>query len=211
MDILKDNTSIREFSTFKFSIPLDFIKKDRLTKMAIFFAFLIDEGNIEDKIEIRIANKKALESLRGIMISLGYKIYPIRKSSYNGVPIYILAVANKEVKKLLKDYTKLIKRYPSCRLGDQEESLKFIVKRNQFNWTHRFSPQVDKIILNSLINNPKTVKDLSRILLLSHNNPRRHLKRLYKKRIVKIIGKKNLSNLWGISNEDNYKNKVAFL
>ncbi|NIO23284.1 MAG: ArsR family transcriptional regulator [Candidatus Aenigmarchaeota archaeon] len=165
-------------------IPQKMLRHEKEHILAILIAFIIDEGNIDSsQISIPIQNKDLLLDLKFICDKLGYenvfRDYGKRKCLY---------ILSKGTKKFWKDYKKLKEKYPEVDMGYKERILlDFIIRKGKKWRTSRQGENKNKII-ELLKESPRTVIEISKILQISRQGTKHHLKQLNEKGIVKIDG-----------------------
>jgi len=160
--------------------------KDHL--LAVLIAFIIDEGFIDSsQVVISLRNKRLVSDIGRICDILEYK-YTIRedKKISNKATIYILEDGTK---RFWDDYLVLKKKYPEVNLGYKEDQIKDFILRKEKRWRSESQGITKNVIINLLKDKPRTIRDLAKILLISRQGIRFHLKKLVKGRIVRKDGK----------------------
>ncbi len=165
-------------------IPEKMFKHSKEHLLAILIAFIIDEGNIDSsQISIPIQNKDLLLDLKFICDKLGYentfKDYGKRKCLY---------ILSKGTKKFWGDYKKLKEKYPEVDMGYKEKTLFDFILRKRKEWRTSGQGETKNSIIDLLKESSRTVIEISKILKISRQGAKHHLKQLSEMGIVKIDG-----------------------
>ncbi|UCD03531.1 MAG: ArsR family transcriptional regulator [Candidatus Woesearchaeota archaeon] len=169
-----------EFLSDRARIPKEWfnLKKDEL--FAVILAFIIDEGHVDSgQIVIGLHNEELLRDLKTICDRCNYK------SSLKPRKLYILGEG---VRELWKDYSNLKRKFPCVGLGYKEKQIEdFIIRKNKL-WRSKSQGQTKNIIIKLIKEKPRTINELARILKISRQGVRSHIKKLYSLGIISKIG-----------------------
>lgn len=177
-----------DFLSRKCFIPNKLFTHHKNHLLAFLIGFVIDEGFIDSgQIVIALHNKRLIRDLGKICEKLGYS-YTI--SDDKKIPAKsILYILEDGVKKFWEDYIALKKNYPQVYLGHKEGQIKeFILRKKKF-WKSKEGGLTKNLILTLLKEKPRTIRELAKILLISRQGVRYHLKQLTKRKIVKRMEK----------------------
>jgi len=182
-----------DFLSDRCIVPEKLFSHSKEHLLAFLIAFILDESFIDSgQIVIALHNKKMISDLGKICDILGYK-YTIsgdKKIPIKGT-IYIL---ENGVKKFWKDYLFLIKKYPLVFLGYKEDQIKDFIIRKQKNWRTQSKGISQNTIIELLWKKPRTIRELSKLLLISRQGIRYHVKQLEKIGILRKAGKGKLGS-----------------
>lgn len=166
------------FGTFNAEIPKKLLELSSQCAGAFIQGFFDDEGSVSTSCaRFYSYNKKLLQGVRSILI----KKFPGIKSitsikdrvKKTGVEYYFSINADG-----LKSFYNLIGCVHPCK----KEKLEFYLKRKNKDWNHRGNGDTKSKILESLSDNPKTIYELSRDLIVSRETVRTHLFGYYAER-----------------------------
>ncbi len=204
----------------------DLTKKYKLLADEIIKALILDEGSIEDKVKIELANERLVKDLYEIMSNY----YKLRTITYrkrfirfknNPTRAYIsnswhLAFASENIKELYKSISPLSISY-------KEDALNLLTKRRFKKGQSLKKGITKKLIVKLLLKNTKTLYDLSNELNINMNSLSRHINGgnptystpLNELGITKKVGEKILkrggyakSNIYGIANKEKALNYI---
>ena len=161
--------------------------------------FIIDEGHIEDSIEIYSSNEKLLTDIRDIISKLGYESSKIqRKYKYGKFNGYRLRISTNSIPLLYEDTTKLIKNFPTCGLAQKSGKLISIVRVRARGWNRREHYKA-KNRIKEILKKGKTTAQLSHKLNIKAATVREHLAQLEKSGNVMRDGYVGRSVLWRVN------------
>ena len=177
--------SILEIETFK-STKTYF--SDKLKRIAsgnkflvdeIVKALIIDEGDVEDKIVAELSNKELVNDIYEI-INPYYKLAKVTNRTrkinfgikdnwkYNS-SVWKISFSASSFKDLHKSLSPLPIYY-------KQDNLDFLYARQTKSWNQRKHGETRKLIVKSLLQNPKTMDELAKELLVKQTTIRAHLK-----------------------------------
>lgn len=172
---------IETFKSMKCNLSKKFkslAKENKILVDEIVKALITDEGDVEDKIEIELANQNLINSLYEI-ISTYYKLTKLSSRTR-----YIYFKENPTWNHILnawkfgfsaKSFKDLNNSISPLPINYKEENLKFLIKR-QDSGIHRKTNETKKLIVKSLLENPKTIMELAKQLVVKQTTIRAHLK-----------------------------------
>jgi hypothetical protein len=173
-------------------IPKEFFKGDRKLRVAIVRAFLIDEGGIIDtEVYFTSGNPNLLKDLLKICNSLEYKCLKIKKTNN----VYQLYLSSKSY---LKIYTDII-NIGKLPIKDKQERLELGHKliNNKFDFS-----KLNKKILKELSNNPMTLTELSKELIIGRKILWKYMNKLKERNLVESKSKrtgKGGAHIWRLN------------
>lgn len=168
-------------------IPQKMFTLPREHLLAVLIALIIDEGTIgSSEIVIGLYNKKLIDDLGKVCKKLCYEC-SIGKGK-NGKRHFLYILSN-GTKKFWKDYLSLKRKYPEVFLCYKEDQIRDFILRKEKYWRSKSQGITKNSIIDLLKKKPRTTKELAKILLISKQGIRFHLKELEKIGIVKKIGK----------------------
>lgn len=141
-------------------------------------AMIVDEGDVEDKIEAELANQRFVNDLYEI-INPYYKLTKITTRTRNiDFKIKPEWNYNSTVWKIGFSAASFQDLYKSIFLpiDYKQENLEFLNKRQTKNWNQRKVGETRKMIVKSLLESPKTMDELAKELLVKQTTIRAHLK-----------------------------------
>ncbi len=187
------NLNKRSFLSKRARIPIEIMHKNKNFLLSVLLAFIIDEGNIDSTlINISLKNVNLTEDLYKICIKLNYPSKFNIKGEYG--KLYILRGG---MKKLFKDYKKLLKKYPEAYLGKSHKKIEEGLKI--YNRVFYKTKGNKNIILKMLELEDLTVNQIANKINMTRQGVRFHINNLEDKgEIIKksFIGKKCI--LYGI-------------
>jgi len=170
----------QDFLSHKALVPQDIFSKPRAHMVAFLTAFIIDEASIDSStIVITLCNKKLVDGLGKLCGTLGYA-HTVRAKT-----LYILADG---VLCFWSDYLRLKKRHPEVNMGYREEAIKdFILRKNKCLRTNGEGKCLNDVIA-LLSEKQRTINELSKILTISRQGARFHIKKLQADGVVEMAG-----------------------
>lgn len=154
-------------------------------------ALIIDEGSIEDKIKIELANKKLVKDLSEIIREHYNLTKPISRQRYNisfkGLWNHNLSVWG--INFSAKSFEELCKSISPLPIDYKQEALEFLSRLQNKNYIHRKHGETKKLITASLLKSPKTFFELSRELHIRQTTISAHIRKLP---FIKKVGEKIL-------------------
>ncbi len=185
-----------DFLSDRCIIPDKMFSHSKEHLLAFLVSIIIDEGYIDSaQIVIALNNKNLIYDLSKIcdILNYEYKITQDKKIKEKWI-LYILADGTKT---FWSDYLNLRKTYPLVDLGYKGNQIKDFILRKKKKWRTSAENVNKNSIIRLLKERSMTIKDLSKILLISRQGTRFHIKNLEKMDLVKIVGKgKENSNLY---------------
>lgn len=155
-------------------------KENKILTDEVIKALIIDEGAIEDKIKVELANQKLVEDLYEI-ISDHYKLTKLFSRiryniSFKGLWDYDSHVWGFGFSaESIKDLYNYISLSP---IDYKQEAIGFLAKLQNKNYFHRKHGETKKLITTSLLKKPKTFFELSRELELRQTSVSSHVRKL---------------------------------
>ncbi len=154
-------------------------KENKILADEIVKALIVDEGNIEDKIEAELSNKQLVEDLYEVISryynlnrittrtrNIDFKIKP--EWRYNST-VWNLSFSASGFQELYKSISPLPIYY-------KEENLRFLFDRQNRSFNQRKLGETKKLIVESLLKSPKTMAELAKELIVKQTTIRAHLK-----------------------------------
>jgi DNA-binding MarR family transcriptional regulator len=173
--------SAEDFLENNVIIPTPMLNKSKNYLLAMLVAFIIDEGTIDSgQILIRLQNKKLINQLLEICHKLDYK----SNITYSKKE-YCLYILSDGVKKFWSDYMSLKKEYPEVFMGYKEDKIKDFILRKEKILRSKGQNSTKNVIIKLLKEKPRKISELSKLLLISRQGIKFHIKSLEKKNIVK--------------------------
>lgn len=160
--IIKKNFDTNSFKSLEAFIPPE-LKAIAMENKEIANEFvkaaIIDEGWIEDKISFAISNRKLCKDVWEISGShYGVGTFPNKPRERIGITgKRVLEWRWIILSKSMKDFYENIE----LPISHKQEKVKFAVKRQSRNWKQRKPKETRKMIVKSLLNCPKSIKELS--------------------------------------------------
>ena len=189
-DILTHFYKIKSYHSDKIKIPSKIYQSDKWSKLACITAFILDEGNIRDLINISSKNKTFLTELKELIESCGYVCQPVKPHKPSNT--FYLNLSNKSIELFYRDYVELIKQFPCCGLANKHKSLVYIISRRKNKSNIK---DIDKAILNLLKKNELTTMKIAQILGFAYCTILHHLENLHTNGFVARI-RKERSFIW---------------
>jgi predicted ArsR family transcriptional regulator len=113
--------------------------------------------------------------------------------------MHILYILADGVKKFWADYLALKRKYPEVFLGYKEDQIKQFILRKEKTWRTDRQGITKNLLVNLLQKKSRTIKELARLLSISRQGIRFHLKGLEKLGVVKKLGVgKARSDVYGL-------------
>jgi hypothetical protein len=201
ISIIKNYYSINKVEETNLRIFLDKSKKHRL---AILCSFLVDEGSIYDLISLRMKDKKMIEDMREITLSLSYKCSKkVNKflDHTNGY-VYGFNISNFSLKKMKKDIKSLSQEYHSCYLAHKQKHFEILALRSRAPIKIRKDGETKALIIDSLKKKSKNTMELSSSVGVGRRTASGHLNELKMENMVSVDYVKNTgAKIWKIKNE----------
>ncbi len=172
-----------DFDENNAEIPEKMFNHGREHLLAFLTAIIIDEGHIDsNQIEIGLYNKKLISGLNRICSILGYdSTLTLSKRSH----LYILAEG---VKKFWSDYQQLKSKYSEVSMGYKETLIEdFIMRKTKF-WRTAKQNETKNQIMDLLSEKPRGIIELAKVLQVSRQGIKYHIKGLEKLDCVKKSG-----------------------
>jgi len=187
---------LEDTGTFSARIPNQVKRMPKEFLLAGLCAFIVDEGNVTEIIEIYSKNLNLLKDIREIAMACGYKCNPIREKIARGeLDSYRFNISSESYLVLYKDIIKLSQKFPKCNLAQKMNNLKIIVKRKNKKRIITKKGITKHKILELLSQKERTIFELATTLNLSHSTIREHLWKLRDAgRIISKCRKRDL--LW---------------
>lgn len=192
-DILTHFYKIESYHSDKIKIPSKIYQSSKLNKLACITAFILDEGNIRDLINISSKNKKFLAELKGLIESCGYACRSIKPHKPSNT--FYLNLSNKSIERFYQDYIDLIKQFPCCGLANKHKSLVYIISRRKNKSDIK---DIDGAILNLLKKNKLTTMKIAQILGFANCTILHHLEKFHAKGVIERI-RKERSFIWSVA------------
>lgn len=195
--ILKKCFSVKSFGTYESSVPEILYSMPDEHKLAFLVAFLVDEGTIYDTVSFRLANRKLVEQVRKIAISLGYICSGLLTSRNKNGNVYGFSISNYSLRKLSNDIKRLSKKYPTCNLTQKQEHFDYLTSLGRSSIPKREVNKTKELLLVLLKDEPKTVLELAKLAGVCRRTTRGHLDDMERLKKVRVIGKKSMgAKLW---------------
>lgn len=190
---------IEDFSWDKVRIPEKIKNLQKNFLLAGLSAFIVDEGHIEDFVEIYSKNYELLNDILEITLKLGYKASPIKKKYKHGkFDSYRFTISPESLVSMHEDIKNLQKKFPTCGMMHKDIQLKQIVKIRSRKWKRRGFGKTKKLILKFLKNGKMTARELALKLSIKVSSTREHLLQLEKKGLIERKGNKGRAILWNL-------------
>ncbi|MFH1308081.1 MAG: winged helix-turn-helix domain-containing protein [archaeon] len=198
-DIYIHTFRIKRNNWYDAHIPLEIKKLPKEFLVAGLVAFIIDEANIGEIIEIYSKNFKLLRDIREIAIKCGYKCRKIReKYAYGNFDSYRFLISSESYLKLYEDILSLKTNFPFCDLAHKNDSFYALVKRKKRN-SIKFPNGLNKKEIFKLLQiRPRTISELARALVIGNSSVRELLWKLEKEGLIKRSGRIGRNILWSI-------------
>ncbi len=192
-DILEKYAKTNQWYTRTSKIPEIIFNENKESKRAFLLSLIMDEGSVRDgNVQITSTNLNIIQGLKKITDDLNYKskihIGKNQKGKY-----YFLSITS--ISKLCKDLTKLISKYKilDCQKYKNLE-LSVYIKNNKVK-----QKNLKQKIFN-ILKTPKSVKEISRTLLIREDRTRYYLYKLKKQNKIKVYNKEKIfggyQNIW---------------
>jgi len=186
-----------DFLSHNAAIPQAIFSKPKIHLVAFLTAFIIDEAAIDSSvIVITLCNKKLIDGLSKICAILGYE------HSVRGKTLYILAGG---VRHFWHDYLRLKQYYPEANMGYREEAIcEFILRGRKKLRTLGEGERLNAIVA-LLSEKDRTAGELAKMLMISRQGARFHIKRLQREGVVDKIGEGRAGgHIYGLKKEKRY-------
>lgn len=142
-------------------------------------ALIIDEGNIEDKIEAELANEKLVIDLKEIIEPI-YKLNKItsrtRTIEFKDHPKWTHTTTAWNIGFGASGFKELYKSLSPLPIDYKQDNLEFLSKRQTRGFNQRKMGETRRLIVQSLLNSPKTIDELAKELIVKQTTIRAHLK-----------------------------------
>ena len=183
-----------ETDTLSRRVPKEIKTKEKEFRVAFLAAFVLDEGHVNEGIEVYSGNKLLLQDVLEIVEGLGYEATEIRERDGHGSKncFYRFRIKVQGCKNFLADLDELCKKHPNCGLAHKYEALKFASTRVR----HKTLNGVTREEILKILPEVKTVKAITRTLKITSSTVREHLKKLEKTGKVEKIGREQNRTIW---------------
>lgn len=183
-------------NTFNAYIPNNIKSLQKNFLLAGLTAFITDEGNIGEVIEIYSSNPKLLRSVRNCAKNCGYLCRKIRTKKERGGISYRFLISSSSYLFLNEDILKLEKEFPLCNFAHKMKNFERLIKQKNKEFP-KYKDGITKIkILNLLRKKERTVYELTESLNYGNSSIREHLWDLEKIGKVKRSTKENRKFVW---------------
>jgi len=155
-------------------------KENKILTDEVIKALILDEGSIEDKIKIELANQKLVEGL-----------YEIISDHYNLTKLFSRIRYNISFKGKwnhdsyvwgfgfsAESFNGLYNSISLSPIDYKQEAIEFLAKLQNKNYFHRKHGETKKLITVSLLKGPKTFLELSRELQIRQTSVSSHIRKL---------------------------------
>ncbi len=192
-DILEKYAQTNQWYAHTSKIPEVIFKENKESKIAFLSSFIIDEGTVRDnEVHITSINLRVLKGLKKITHDLNYESKIHTGKNQRG-KYYFLAI--KSVTKLYQDLANFISVYPSLNF-EKYRNLETAIKIKQNKTKYK---NLKHKILDILIT-PKSVKEISRSLLIREDRTRYYLYKLKNQNKIKVHNQERIfgghQNTW---------------
>jgi hypothetical protein len=166
-------------------------KQNKIIIDEIVKALIIDEGNIEDKIEVELTNERLIKDLYEVI----NQYYPlsritsrIRDIDFKAKPEWKYKSSVWNLNFSAKSFQDLYKSLFSIPISYKEDNLRFLFDRQNRSFNQRKLGETKRLIVTSLLQSPKTMEELAKKLLVKQTTIRAHLKGhpTYKDSLMKL-------------------------
>ena len=186
--ILKKYFNITDFGSFVSYLPKKLFIHSGYHRLAVLLSFVTDEGTIYDNIIIRMANKRIMNDIRKLILSLGYDCMPLGKMICgSGRRGYKISLSNLDLKKLSIDIEKLCSLFPTCNLAQKQESFNYLVSHGCSCARKRYFGETKELLLRSLKGRRCKTQELATLLGISRRTTSIHLDELEKQDKVHLF------------------------
>lgn len=190
-----------DFLSDRCTIPDKMFLHPKEHLLAFLVALIIDEGYIDSaQIVVSLYNRKLILDLGKICQQAEYDC--TIKQDAKIKKKWILYILADGTRKFWRDYSNLKKMYPSICMGYKEERVENFILRKGKKWRTLSENATKNSIIELLKGRAMTINELSKILLISRQGIRFHVKYLERRGLVAISGKgKENSNLYKLLKE----------
>jgi|TARA_Y100000310_G_scaffold18735_2_gene18360 hypothetical protein len=162
-------------------------------------AFIIDEGNVAEIIEIYSKNYNLLNDIRKVALKCGYDCKDIRKKFRYGVfDSYRFLISSNSYLRLNNDILELEREFPLCGLAHKTKRFNIMVKRKRRNFRTEKEGVTKRKILALLKEKTRTISEFVEILNIGNSSVREHLWRLEKDNKIIRKGTNGRNIIWSI-------------
>ncbi|MFH1396827.1 MAG: hypothetical protein ABIG93_05490 [archaeon] len=177
-------------------IPPEVINMPKEFLLAGLLAFIVDEGNVAEVIEIYSKNYCLLKDVKSVSLRCGYKCKKIRKKfRYNIFDSYRFSISSESHSQLDYDMKKLQSEFPTCSLVHKNNNLEILVKRKSRGWSKKEKGITKNQILN-ICSKSKSTQEIVEILNIGNSSVREHLYCLEKEGKMCRDGQNGRNILW---------------
>ena len=187
---------------------------------------IIDEGYIRDKIEVELANEKLINDLYYSIkqhYPLNSLISRTRNIHFKDNPKWNQVLHAWKFGFSANCFKEIYNSISPLPIDYKQESLKFLFDVKHRGYNQRKMGVIKKMIVESLLKNPRTIDELSKELMVKHTTISSHIRGsstysicLIKRGIVEKIGEKNYrkggyarADLFGIKDIDKAKEFIS--
>ena len=186
--------------TFDSYIPPHLRSLSKEFLVASLVAFMIDEANIGEVIEVYSKNPDLIRDVRKIAVTCGYDCKNVRKKYRYGIfDCYRFLISSNSYLKLYDDITKLTKKFPLCGLVHKAKKFKILVKRKHRSTLKEAKGLTKKNIASLLTVRPRVTSELVELLNIGNSSIREHLYALEREMLVIRKGTVGRNVLWAKS------------
>jgi hypothetical protein len=197
--ILKRSFPGVKFGTYESFIP-DAIKLgDEFCRLSFLSAFLVDEGALYESISTRMKNRRLVEDVSELAVSLGYSCSRLKFfKDHTGTYVYGFDIKTRSAQKLLDDVRRLSRKFPACDLAQKQAQLEYLASLSHDFVKDGDGESKEKIVC-LLAEKPRTAMELARALRKCRRTIRNHLSDLEVKNIVFNDGIKGRAKAWALN------------
>ena len=142
-------------------------------------ALIVDEGRVDDKIEAELANEKLVNGLY-FLIGDYYRLNKVasrtRTIVFKNNPKWTHTTKSSRLVFNASNFKEIYKSISPLPIDYKEEGLKFLFDRQNRKFNQRKMGETKKLIVKSLLSQPKTMEELAKELLVRQTTIRAHLK-----------------------------------
>jgi hypothetical protein len=185
--VITRHLEIDSYLSDRCRIPKKVMTGKKEDKIATLLTVLHDEGNVSGRVRLLSSNKNLINDLKNIMESLNYQctVSTFKRKGKMTKDHYSLYLNAVSLKDFFQDCKELIHKLPDMHIGRKLNEIENIININNRNWKQRKKFKTKNIILNSLIESPKTAYELRKIANINLWTTYHHLQQLMKSNKVK--------------------------
>ncbi len=154
-------------------------KENKILTDEIVKALIIDEGGVEDKIEAELANERLVRDLSNVFGNF-YSLTKItsrtRTIDFKNKPEWTHTTIAWKIGFSSTSFEELYKSIFPLPIDYKSRSLNLLHKLKNRNYNQRKTNETRKLIVSSLLESPKSIGELSEILLVKQTTIRSHLR-----------------------------------